>query len=384
MAGPTSFSSVVVAVAMGSYLKWMAPVMAPIRGSSVLDRRRDEHEIGVIRVDVTLELARLECREYRRWEPSGAPRTGAPRARRPASWRPASRRPSTGDPANRRPATGAPRTGAAARRAPPARPQTSSKGSRLIRARTGAAVPPGSPTRPASTHLDLRFGGGQTTRAPDARPRTATGGYELRAGTGWIAGGRRSPRSPGRRQPRTRRPPPSRWQERPRPRRPAGAPAARPRAGGRAAAKAMTGHRGAADRTRGTPPRAPARRPAAGSAPRHPPDRPHPRPPALRRGWPTVPRPGPPARPAPAAPPSGRDPSASWTRTSPLARGHRRTDRDQRPLAAPPRLEQVAGRNRTVRAAGAGASAAGPGDRAADRPRGAAKAGRACGSMVDR
>ena len=69
-------------------------------------------------------------------------------------------------------------------------------------------------------------------------------------------------------------------------------------------------------------------------------------------------------------------PAASRIRTSPFAGRVGRPDRRRAPARRPTTARTGARRSRTAPAADAAASAAGPGDRAAGRPRAAAKAGR--------
>ena len=209
------------------------------------------------------------------------------------------------------------------------------------------------------------------------RPRTATAGSGSRAGTGWPAAAPGSRRSPGRRPPRTGRPPRSRWPARRPPRRPVAGRGEAPPAAAPAAATAATGRRGGAGRRRGTPPAVPAR-PAsrrassAGIGPARrvdhdqlpvedrracrDPDR---QPGQLRQGRRHVP----PARIA-----------DDRRRRSPAASAG--PDRRRSPARRPTTARTGARPSRTAPAGGAGASAAGPADRAAGRPRGAARAGR--------
>ena len=238
---------------------------------------------------------------------------------------------------------------------------SSSSGSRLISARTGAAAG----RRAAGRHRPgLRArrghvpGGGR-----DEPPQPAADARQVRA---HAAGGPGCRRCPGRR-PRRRAPGPrSRWPAPRRPRRPVAGPGAAPRAAGRAAGAAASGRRDAAGRRRGTRPAGPARRPAVPPAPRR-----SARPVGIDddelavedrrarrdahghagqlgecRGQ-VAPRRRPRSAPSPSPGRVGRP------------------DQDERPDAAPPRLEQVLVRVERLRQRPRLASAAGPAGRAA-------------------
>ena len=186
-------------------------------------------------------------------------------------------------------------------------------------------------------------------RAGRARPapawpprRTATAGSGRPAGTGSIAAGRASRRSPGRRPPRTARCPSvaiagTATTSSPGPEHPTKRVAS---ADERLRQQRPTVEMEEVEREeRDRPPG--LARPAGAPAPpgRHAPL--HRRRPARRRGSPSGPRPGRPARRAPGGRPSGRRPSRVDDPDVAGARQVRRPDHRQRALAAPPRLEQV-------------------------------------------
>ena len=219
-----------------------------------------------------------------------------------------------------------------------ARLSRSSSGSRLIRARTGARPRPAPAT---SASLGAVEPSRARHRRPVPPPRTATAGSGRRAGTGSTAAGRGSRRCPGRRPPRTAR-------SLGRDRRHGHDLVARPQDAPQRLAppdERLRQQRAAVEvqQVEGEERRRPPglARPAAAPARPGPPARPRRPRPARRRGSPSARRPG---RPGPAS--SGRTlvrsrPSASTIRTAPVPGSVGRADHHERPLAAPPRLEQV-------------------------------------------